>query len=185
VNGRWVNVPVDDFLDTLFRLKPTLPVIAEDLGLITPDVREIITRYDLTNMKVPLFAFDGESARHPYIPHNVPPNCVYYTGTHDNNTVRGFFETEASPETWRRAHDYIGRNVPLEEMPREFMRLVMMSTASMAIFPLQDVLGLGASARMNTPGTAVGNWRWRFEPSPQSDDAFTLCRHMTRLYGRG
>jgi 4-alpha-glucanotransferase len=184
VNGRWVEAPAEDFLHALLRRLPQLPIIAEDLGLITPDVREIMHRFELPGMKVLLFAFGEDLPTNPYIPHNLPRNCVLYTGTHDNNTTRGWFEGEASPEIKERLFRYLGREVQAENIHRELIRLAMMSVANTIIVPMQDILGLGEEARMNRPATTEGNWRWRLSPDQLTPSLADMLRGMTDLYGR-
>ena len=171
VKGEWTAVPTDDFLSTLKQTFPQLPIIAEDLGIITPDVTAAMKKFELPGMKILLFAFDGELEKHPYIPENYVENCVVYTGTHDNNTVRGWFEMEASEETKNKLFNYIGRKIPIYELSWEMIQLAMTSIADTAIFPLQDVLRLGNEARMNKPGTKTGNWKWRLLPDALSDEA--------------
>ena len=109
VDGRWVNVPAMDFLTHLSPNFPHLPVIAEDLGIITPDVQEVMNHFGFPGMKVLLFAFGQTSPTNPYIPHNLPRNCIAYTGTHDNNTTRGWFQAETSPVDRTRIFRYLGR----------------------------------------------------------------------------
>jgi len=184
INGRWVEAPAEDFFNTLLKRFPKLPIIAEDLGVITPDVREIMHRFDLPGMKVLLFAFGDDLATNPYIPHNLPRNCVIYTGTHDNNTVRGWFEREAAPETKERLVRYLGREVSVERIHWELIRLAMMSVANMAIFPMQDILGLGEEARMNRPATVQGNWQWRLVPEQLTPTLAAKLLEITEVYGR-
>jgi 4-alpha-glucanotransferase len=184
INGRWVEAPAEDFFNRLLKRLPKLPIIAEDLGVITPDVREIMHRFDLPGMKVLLFAFGDNLATNPYIPHNLPRNCVIYTGTHDNNTVRGWFEQEAAPETKERLVRYLGREVSVEQIHWELIRLAMMSVANMAIFPMQDILGLGEEARMNRPATTQGNWQWQLVPEQLTAALAKELREITEVYGR-
>ncbi|RMG55401.1 MAG: 4-alpha-glucanotransferase [Acidobacteria bacterium] len=184
LNGRWVEGPGDDFFAALLRRFPYLPIIAEDLGLITPDVRELMHRFDLPGMRLLLFAFGEERPEHPYLPHNYVRHCVVYTGTHDNNTVRGWFETEATPEDRRRLFRYLGREVSADDVHWAFVRLAMMSVANLVIIPLQDVLGLGAEARMNRPATTEGNWRWRLRREQLAPSVAQMLREMTEIYGR-
>lgn len=184
LNGRWVEGPGDDFFAALLRRFPYLPIIAEDLGLITPDVRELMHRFDLPGMRLLLFAFGEERPEHPYLPHNYVRHCVVYTGTHDNNTVRGWFETEATPEDRRRLFRYLGREVSADDVHWAFVRLAMMSVANLVIIPMQDVLGLGAEARMNRPATTEGNWRWRLRREQLAPSITQMLREMTEIYGR-
>lgn len=183
--GRWVEAPAEDFFEELQRRFPVLPIIAEDLGVITPDVREVMARFGFPGMKILQFAFGEDFPRSPYLPHNFPRNCVAYTGTHDNNTVRGWFEGEASPEERGRVFRYLGREVPPEELPWELIRLLMMSVADGVIIPMQDLLGLGEEARMNRPAHKEGNWRWRIREGQMSADLRSTLRDLTEVYGRG
>jgi 4-alpha-glucanotransferase len=184
VNGQWREAPCRDFLNALLRRFPTLPVVAEDLGEITPDVREMISLFELPGMKVLLFAFGEDDPRNPFLPHNYPRNCVAYTGTHDTNTVRGWFENEVDGEMRERIFRYMGRSPGADELPWEMLRLGMGSVADLMIAPLQDVLGLPEAARMNTPGTAQGNWRWRVVPEELDPLLTRRLAELTRTYGR-
>jgi 4-alpha-glucanotransferase len=184
VNGAWIEAPAEDFLNALLRRFPQLPIIAEDLGVITPDVKEVMQRFGLPGMKVLLFAFGEDIPTNPYIPHNLPENCVLYTGTHDNNTTRGWFEREATPEIKERLFRYLGREVPVEDIHWQLIRLAMMSVANMVIFPIQDILGLGEEARMNRPATTKGNWQWRLSPEQLTASITDRLRELTELYGR-
>ena len=183
LNGKWVEAQGEDFLKTLFKKFPSFPLIAEDLGLVTPAVREIMRRFELPGMKVLLFAFSGD-ATNPYLPHNHISNCVLYTGTHDNNTVRGWFEKEATAEDLKRLFRYLGREVSAGEVSLEFLRLAMMSVAQMAIVPIQDLLGLGAESRMNTPSSTEGNWKWKLLPEQITPALAEELRELTETYGR-
>ncbi len=184
INGNWIEAPVMDFLNHLTRKFSSLPIIAEDLGVITPDVREVMNRFDLPGMKLLLFAFGDDLATNPYIPHNLPRHCVAYTGTHDNNTIRGWFKSEATPDERMRLFRYLGREVPVEELHWELIRLVMMSVANAAIFPMQDILGLGEEARMNQPSSLDGNWQWRLSGDLITPDLTRRLLEMTEAYGR-
>lgn len=185
INGKWVKAPAEDFFNTVLEKNPRMPIIAEDLGVITDDVREIIRKFDFPGMKILLFAFDESLPRNPYAPHNHVPNCLIYTGTHDNNTTRGWFEEEAPPEMKQRFMRYIGRKITAGEVHWEMIRLALMSVANLAIIPMQDVLGLASEAKMNRPGTADGNWKWRLTPGQISEAAIKKLREMTEIYGRG
>jgi 4-alpha-glucanotransferase len=184
INGRWVEAPAMDFFTHLSRRFPYLPIIAEDLGLITPDVKDVMQHFELPGMKILLFAFSPDMPHNPYIPHNLPKNCVAYTGTHDNNTSKGWFEQEASQDDRQRLFRYLGREVSSDEAPWELIRLLMMSAADTVILPLQDVLGLGSEARMNTPSTTEGNWAWRFRSDQLTPDVAGRLREMTETYAR-
>ncbi|MBU0755602.1 MAG: 4-alpha-glucanotransferase, partial [Planctomycetes bacterium] len=184
INGRWIEAPVYALFDRLDRAIPGLPLIAEDLGLITPDVREVRDRLGLPGMKVLLFAFGWDMGSNPYIPHNMERNSVAYTGTHDNNTVRGWFENELSREDLDRLFSYLGGPVSAEEIHWSMVRLAMMSRADTSIIPLQDLMGLGQDARMNKPTTDKGNWRWRYPAEKLTPELGNRLRKMTEIYGR-
>lgn len=180
VRGRWVRGPGERLFKALEAELGELPFIAEDLGVITPDVDELRSAVGLPGMKVLQFAFAG-SADDPYLPHNYPRECVVYTGTHDNDTTAGWFA--AAPEEERdRVRRYLGRGG--EEIAWDLSRLALASVAETAILPLQDVLGLGSGARMNTPGTTGGNWAWRFSWEEIPDWVAPALREMVELYGR-
>jgi len=185
MNGNWVVAPGEEFLNTVNRTLPDAAIIAEDLGVITPDVTEIMDRFGFPGMKLLIFAFGNDLPTNPYAPHNVVRNCIVYTGTHDNNTIRGWFENEAPPEVKERFSRYIGREVPAEEISLAFVRLAMMTVADTVIFPIQDLLGLGQEARMNRPATRDGNWEWRLDSELLSPEVHRILREMTELYGRG
>jgi 4-alpha-glucanotransferase len=184
VNGKWAAAPVYDFLNTMLEKIPGLPIIAEDLGLITPDVKEVMRHFGFPGMKVLLFAFGEDNPEHPYLPHNYDNNCIVYTGTHDNNTVRGWVEKEASAEELRRLEDYSGIDVSRGEIHWDLIRLAMMSAGKLVIFPMQDILGLGHASRMNVPGVSNGNWEWRLLPASLTTALSDKLARVTKLYGR-
>ena len=180
VEGRWVRGPGQPFFDAVREALGELPIIAEDLGVITPEVDALRQGNGLPGMKVLQFAFAG-SADDPYLPHNYEPHCVVYTGTHDNDTTRGWYET--APEVERdRVRRYLARDD--ENVAFDLVRLAAGSVADVAVFPLQDALGLGSEARMNTPGRAEGNWSWRFAWSDLPEWLAPQLREMAELYGR-
>lgn len=182
--GEWVDAPGEEFFRAIHRYWPAPPLIAEDLGVITPDVRELARAYGLPGMKVLLFAFDGNTAANPYAPHNHVSDSILYTGTHDNNTARGWFESEAGEEQKTRLCDYLGRMPSASDVHREMIRLAMASVCSLAIIPAQDILGLGEWARMNRPAVAEGNWVWRMKPGAAADDLADELARLTEIYGR-
>lgn len=182
VKGKWVEAPAEEFLDRIFRHFGCVSIIAEDLGIITADVREVMNKFDIPGMKVLLFAFGEGLPKNPYAPHNHIKNCIIYTGTHDNNTARGWFEHEAKPEDRRRLSRYIGHEITAENISWELVRLAMMSVANTAILPMQDILGLGEDARMNHPSTTEGNYRWRLLPEQMNLKGD--LKELTELYGR-
>jgi 4-alpha-glucanotransferase len=184
VNGHWVEVPADDLFKHLFKRFFNLPLVAEDLGIITADVREVMKRFGFPGMKVLLFAFGEDNPMHIYLPHTFDRNFVAYTGTHDNNTVRGWFDHEAGDEGRCRLFRYIGKQVSADEVSWEMIRLAMQSPADMAIVPLQDILGLGREAQMNRPSTTQGNWAWRYRADHLTPVLRDRLREMTWTYGR-
>jgi 4-alpha-glucanotransferase len=183
VAGRWATGPGARFFREVFRNFPFAPIFAEDLGTITADVRELIGEFNLSGMEVLLFAFDGDAAN-PYLPHNHVPNSVLYTGTHDNNTVRGWFDNEATPVQKERIIEYLGHSVSSQHIHLEFIRMAMMSVSKIAIIPMQDVLGLGSAARMNRPATVNGNWEWRMRPDQAANAPSGQLAGLARAYGR-
>ncbi len=184
VNGKWIEGPSKRFFKALLKKFPHIPVIAEDLGVITPDVRELMRDFEIPGMKVLLFSFGDDLPTNPYTIHNLERNCVAYTGTHDTNTVRGWFDTEASSDQKKRVWEYLGRETPAEELHWELIRLIMMSVANMVVFPMQDILGLGHESRMNYPSLSNGNWKWRLRPEQLDEQTSTKLARMTSLYGR-
>ena len=190
--GQWVPGPGADFFQAARRELGDLPLIAEDLGLITPDVIQLRDSQDLPGMRVLQFAFDG-NPQNPHLPRNFVPNTVVYTATHDNNTTRGWFE--ALPEQQKQAvsaalQQALGGSrarraaFPGSPIAPELMRLAWSSPAALAIAPLQDLLNLGASARMNVPGEASGNWRWRITDDLLSPAAFDWLLDLTNETNR-
>ncbi len=164
INGKWVKAPADEFFAALTKKFPELAIIAEDLGIITDDVREIMKKFGFPGMKILLFAFGEDLKKHPYLPHNYSENCVVYTGTHDNNTVRGWFENEAPEKEKKQLAEYLKEKVTLESVNWQLIELAMRSRARISVFPLQDIFGLGEEARMNLPSRGKGNWEWRMTP---------------------
>lgn len=184
VKGRWVKAPAVDFFGALLGRFPGIPLIAEDLGVITPDVKETMARFGIPGMRVLQFAFGEENPAHPYLPRNYAKNCVAYTGTHDNNTARGWFENESLPEERERLSRYLGRELSAESVHLDLIRLVMESAADVVIIPVQDLLGLGEEARMNRPAVPAGNWEWRLLPAQLDAALAASLAAMTEANGR-
>ncbi len=183
--GRWVPGPGADFFDTLMSdLKERneandLPIIAEDLGVITSDVVELRERYHLPGMRILQFGFTGPD--NPFLPHHYVPNCVAYTGTHDNDTARGWFE--AAPEEERSfALRYLGTDG--SQFAADLVRAVWSSGAVFAIAPMQDLLNLDTEARMNFPSTLGGNWEWRMKEDDLSQTLLYRLQELNYLYSR-
>jgi 4-alpha-glucanotransferase len=184
INGRWVDVPTDEFFTRLSASFSHHTIIAEDLGIITDDVRRVMGKFKFPGMKVLLFAFGDDNPMHPYLPHTYEKNCVVYTGTHDNNTVRGWFDHEATVQDKSRLFRYLGRVVRSHQVSNELVRLAMMSVADTVIIPMQDILGLGKEGQMNRPSTASENWEWRLRPSAITIKIIDRFRSLTIASGR-
>lgn len=180
VKGRWVKVPGKDLFRSLQRELGELPIVAEDLGIITPDVTRLRKGLGFPGMRVLQFAFDGDPDN-LYLPYNYEPDTVVYTGTHDNDTLVGWF-SGLSEEEKPRVYDYIGREDI--SVPWEMIRLAYASVARLAIVPLQDWLGLGSEARMNQPGRESGNWQWRCRREHLHEGLAHAMAKMCAVYGR-
>jgi 4-alpha-glucanotransferase len=176
IRGRWVKGPQDDFFQVLRARLGDLPFIAEDLGMITPEVHALRQRLGVPGMKVLQFGFSDPGA-HIYLPHNFAPNCVVYTGTHDNDTTVGWWATGATVEEKRAAAVYLG--VTDDGIEWAMIRAASASVANLAIVPLQDVLGLGSEARMNVPSRTHGNWGWRYAEGSLSSDLADKLRALS------
>ncbi|WP_143437705.1 4-alpha-glucanotransferase, partial [Hydrocoleum sp. CS-953] len=182
INGEWVEAPGKALFETINEKLGTLPIIAEDLGIITPDVEELRDKFEFPGMKILHFAFDSGSGN-PYLPYNYnSSNWVVYTGTHDNNTTVGWFNNR-SPEEQERVNHFLGGTWG-NGIHWDLIRLAMSSVASMAIFPLQDILGLGEEAIMNQPGIAEGNWSWRYQSGMLTSEVSDRLKEVTDIYGR-
>lgn len=179
-HGRWVKAPGEEFFRHLESELGRLPLIAEDLGLITEEVHELRKKFNLPGMRVLQFAFGGDSDN-PYLPHNYEPLTVVYTGTHDNDTTRGWYE-HASEDEKDHLRRYLARDGT--NVTWDLIRAAWSSVAKIAIVPLQDVLDLGSEARMNSPGVSEGNWAWRCRRDAVTRDVLDRLEEMTRLYGR-
>ncbi len=181
VSGRWVAGPGSDFFAALQRQLGGLPIVAEDLGVITESVEDLRDTFALPGMKVLQFAWSGPKS--PFQPHNYPSNCIVYTGTHDNDPTVAWWHDAADEDTRRAVRDYVGGQVH-EEPHWTFIRLAMQSVAHTCMIPLQDVLGLGQEGRMNRPGAAGGNWSWRMQDHAFTSPARNHLGHLTWLYRR-
>jgi 4-alpha-glucanotransferase len=178
-SGKWVPGPGADFLHAVQRELGALPFIAEDLGVITPDVSALRDQFHLPGTRVLQFAFDGAS-NNPYLPDNYASNAVVYTGTHDNPTTRGWFE-ELPDSQRQNLWKYLKRPAGESgEAAPALIRLAWSSAAALAMAPLQDLLNLGSEARMNIPGRPEGNWRWRCTEDMLSDGDFEWLRDLTK-----
>jgi 4-alpha-glucanotransferase len=179
INGRWVRGPGKDFFLAVRNALGSLPIIAEDLGVITPDVDKLRDDFKLPGMRVLQFGFE----RFPieFLPHFYIHNCVVYTGTHDNDTTRGWYE-RVPEDTRAFYHSYMDRDG--SNVAWDLIRAAWASVAIYAIAPMQDFLNLGNSARMNYPGNPSGNWTWRMPETAMNDDLSQSIRELTYLYSR-
>lgn len=182
IDGSWVGGPGTAVFDAIARaLHHPVPIIAEDLGLITHEVRQLLQTTEFPGMKVLQFAFGGDPYN-PYLPHNFEtPNCVVYTGTHDNDTTLGWFSTISDTER-NAVLRYLGSAGT--DITYDMTRCALASIARTAVVPLQDVLGLGTEARMNTPGATLGNWAWRVQPEQLDPHCADRLAELTATYGR-
>lgn len=183
IRGQWAQAPHGKFFRELFRQIPFAAIFAEDLGYITADVREAVNRYGFPRMVVLQFAFGG-GPQNLHMPHNHVENSIVYTGTHDNNTTRGWFEREVKGDHRKHLFEYLGCKLAARDIAWELMRVAMHSVARIAIIPMQDVLGLGAEARMNLPASTKGNWQWRMKPGQTTAPLARRLRELTATYGR-
>lgn len=182
VRGEWVTTPGRELFTALRQHLPRLALIAEDLGLITPQVEALRLDFDMPGMKVLQFGFFTDS-RDPFLPHNYEQACVAYTGTHDNNTLCGFYQQEATPEQQAWLLRYLGLADEAQLVPRA-LELLWRSSANWVLAPMQDLLELGAEARMNIPGTTEGNWGWRMPESWPHAELATRLHELGLLTNR-
>lgn len=180
INGQWVAAPGKALLNALKKACPTIALVAEDLGVITQQVRALRDDFNLPGMNILQFAFDGNSDN-CYLPHRHLQSSVVYTGTHDNNTTLGWFDTLNDHEK-HRVYEYLGFS--RATMPFALIATALASVANLAIIPMQDILELNADHRMNIPGTCDGNWTWRFEWQQLTEASIKQLSHLIRLYGR-
>lgn len=194
VKGRWVDGPGQDLFESMTRQLGPLPVVAENLGVITPGVTNLMSRFGYPGMAILQFAFDSD-AKNEFLPHHYVKSLAAYTGTHDNDTFVGWWtdtQTTLDASVVERAHnycrEYLSLGSPGSPAEREIhwhaIRSVMGSAAAFAVFPLQDVLGYGGQARMNVPGKSSGNWGWRFAPGALNADHGRRLKYLATLYGR-
>jgi 4-alpha-glucanotransferase len=180
MNGRWVEAPGKALFERLHQEYNPLPLVAEDLGIITPEVEELRDSFGLPGMKVLQFAFSGDPAN-PHLPFKYPPNSVVYAGTHDNNTTVGWYES-LDQGIRSQVDEYLGDSSL--EMPWPMLWNVLASPSNLAILQMQDLLELGGEHRMNTPGTVEGNWGWRFDWKQVDPGLASRLRHRIAMYGR-
>jgi 4-alpha-glucanotransferase len=193
INGRWVKGPGEDFLSALQNALGELPIVAENLGVITPPVEKLRRQFGLPGMSLLQFAFGNDPQGPSFRPHNYSRDLAAYTGTHDNDTTVGWWSSSGAgdstrtPEDVRREHEYARAYLNFQDdsgINWVMIRAVLASVADVAIVPLQDVLGLGSSARMNLPGTVSGNWKWRYRSGALNSDLSGRLRDLVTLYDR-
>ena len=192
INGRWVKGPGAAFFQAIQEALGELPIVAENLGVITPEVESLRERFGFPGMAVLQFAFGTDLHAADFLPHNYPRNCVVYTGTHDNDTTLGWWTSAGGVDSTRSQEEilkerefalkYLGSDG--REIHWAFIRCILASVADIAIIPLQDIMGLGSEARMNLPATPSGNWRWRYTAELLTDEIRERLRRLTEIYGR-
>ncbi len=180
IKGAWVEGPGAHFFEAIEAALGELPIIAEDLGVITPGVEKLRDDFGLPGMKVLQFAWNNPS--NPFLPHNHPVNCIVYTGTHDNNTTRGWWDKEADEGTRNFLKEYLGYDI--HDIVWTLARVGMRSAGRVFIMPMQDVMSLGEASRMNKPGAPAGNWTWRITEDALQHPGKDALLHFTRLYQR-
>lgn len=183
INGEWVAAPGDALLAAIRAALPNLDLVAEDLGIITDEVEALRKKYNLPGMKILQFAFSGESDN-PYLPHNIEPDSVVYTGTHDNDTTVGWHSTMDDSQL-EHVHAHLREHHDQEpNILNALIEMAMKSKANLAIIPMQDILALDTTHRMNIPGTATGNWHWRFSWQQLTDEQKYLFKNLVESSGR-
>ena len=180
IDGQWNPAPGEQLFDSLLAHFGELPLVAEDLGIITAEVTTLREKYAMPGMKILQFAFGGD-ASNPYLPHQQCVDSVTYTGTHDNNTTLGWYQA-LEPHVKAHLHAYLGDTT--EEMPWLLIRTALSSVSQLAVVPMQDLLSLDAAHRMNIPGTTDGNWRWQFSWDRVDGSIAARLRALNDLYGR-
>src|SRR5262249_42721283 len=192
INGRWTKAPGVEVFTAVQSTLGELPIVAENLGVITPEVEAIRSRFHLPGMAILQFAFGTDPQGPTFRPHNYSRDLAAYTGTHDNDTIVGWWTSSGAGDSTRTEQD-IGKereyaskylNTDGHKIHWAFIRALMASVAKTVIFPLQDVLGLGSEARMNIPSKVSGNWRWRFSGGALTDDVCEHLKELTTIYGR-
>ncbi len=181
--GKWVKAPGEKLFNTLKKHFGELPILAEDLGVITPPVEALRDQFGFPGMKVLQFAF-GEGMERKFLPHNFVPNCVVYTGTHDNDTTRAYFEKEKEKDGDIFIHTQKYLNYFNDDILSELIRVAYASVAAIVIIPMQDILNLGTEARMNFPSTTGGNWAWRFTWEQVDKNLAKHYHSLAKLYER-
>jgi 4-alpha-glucanotransferase len=180
INGEWVKAPGKALLEAIYNAFGNVPLVAEDLGIITQEVDALRDEFQLPGMKILQFAFGG-GPDNPYLPSSHVKNCVAYTGTHDNDTTVGWSE-KLNIEEKQKIYEYLGN--PQADLNRALIHATLGSVANLAVIPMQDILELGTEHRMNTPGTVTGNWQWRFHWDQITPERAGRLRHQVKLFNR-
>ncbi|MGE5409465.1 MAG: 4-alpha-glucanotransferase [Clostridiales bacterium] len=186
VTGRWLKAPGEKFFNTVKNYLGELPIIAEDLGIITKSVEHLRDEFNFPGIKILQFAF-GTDQENKFLPHNLNRNCVVHTGSHDNDTTRGFFEkamNDKDSDIYEFAQKYLGYFGSIEGMTFELIRAAYSTVADMVVIPMQDILNLGSEARMNFPGKLGGNWTWRFTWNQVPYELASKYKEMVVLFDR-
>ncbi|MDX1752112.1 MAG: 4-alpha-glucanotransferase [Salinimicrobium sediminis] len=183
IHGKWQETPGMDFFKVVKEKFPKMPFIAEDLGLLDQPVYDLMEAYNFPGMKVLQFAFGDTNRENPYLPYNHVFNSIVYTGTHDNNTTRGWFH-ESGKDTRQHLEKYLGIKVSEENVHKVLHRVALQSTSAVAIVPLQDITGLGGEAKMNIPGSNSGNWSWRATAEDIPKEKAGKLFSLNELFGR-
>ena len=183
VHGHWEKGPGLSIFKKMQKTFGTVNIIAEDLGFVTDSVEKLVKDTGFPGMKVLQFAFDSREESN-YLPHCYPHNCVVYTGTHDNDTICGWYETLIAEDKQMAVNYMNSQRTPKSEIHWDFIRLALASVADLAVIPLQDYLGLDSRARLNTPSTLGRNWAWRMEKGAFTQEIVDKCRFMAQIYGR-
>ena len=191
-HGQWEKGPGAKLFEAVEATLGELPIVAENLGFITPEVEALRKQLAFPGMAVLQFAFGGDPKESSFLPHNHSRDLVVYTGTHDNDTTVGWWTSKGSGEDTRtrqetkKEREFVCQylNTDGREIHWTFIRAALASVADVAIIPLQDVLGLGSEARMNLPNTAQGNWRWRNTADMLTDEVQDHLKELTEIYGR-
>ena len=181
--GHWEKGPGVELFHLLKEKMGDVALIAEDLGMISDSVRQLVRDTGFPGMKVLQFAFDN-TENSDYLPHNIDRNCVIYTGTHDNDTVKGWYETANEHDLWQARQYMNNEDHDMETSIWDMIRLAMSSVANLAVVPMQDYLCLGSEARMNTPSTLGDNWKWRLARNQISHEVIEKMRLLVRIYRR-
>ena len=185
LNGEWKKGPGAEFFSLLKNEFGDLPFVAEDLGMITPTVYELRDQFGLPGMRILQYAFDESMSQSEFIPHHHTVNSVVYTGTHDNNTTRGWYRTDTSSSHRKRINDYFGRSVNEKTITESLIRLAYASVCRLVIIPMQDILNLDEGARTNVPSsTARSNWTWQLVAGQLKPETEENLLRLVRLFDR-